>query len=69
MSDYTINNNKNELLFDGETFNLSEINSLLKKHNVELFTTITCPGEVKYSLSKEARIILKQLKEDKSTHA
>ncbi len=66
MAEYKINENKNEIVFEGAYFKLSEIKTILKKSNVELFRAITCPGEIKYALSEEAKSLMRQIKKDKN---
>ncbi len=69
MAEYKINKNSNEIIFEGVAFKLNEIKLLLKKQNTELYSVITCPGEIKYTLSREAKILLRQLKEAKNAES
>jgi len=69
MAEYKINKDSNEIIFEGVTFKLDEVKLLLKKQNAELYSAITCPGEIKFTLSREAKIILRQLKESNNAES
>ncbi len=64
MPEYKININKNEIMFDGISFKIDELKFLLKKHDAELFTTITCPGKIEYILTDEAKMFMRQKREE-----
>ena len=61
MPNYTIDKKTNKIFFEGESFDVDEIKDILSKYNYELFKTITCPGEVKYTLSHEAKQLMRTL--------
>ena len=64
MADYKININKNEIIYNGISFKVDELKLHLKKHGAELFKTITCPGKIKYVLTEEAKMLIRQKKGD-----
>ena len=65
MSEYRIDKSKNQIIYDGESFEIAEIKSLLKRNNAEMYKVISCPGEIKYVLTEEALFVLRQKKDEK----
>jgi len=59
MSVYKIKEAANEIIFEGRVFKLSEIQSILQRAGKQLYDTVTCPNEVRYLLSDEAKNILR----------
>ncbi len=65
MSSYQVDKKKNIISYDGKIFNLAEVRSILKSKNIEMFKTISCPNEIKFVLTEEAKSILILLAEKK----
>ena len=61
MPSYQIDIQKNIIKYKGETFKLSEIKTILKTTGAEMFASISCPNEVKYALTEEAKSVLNNL--------
>lgn len=65
MPSYQVDKKKNIISYDGKIFNLAEVRSILKSKNIEMFKTISCPNEIKFVLTEEAKSILILLAEKK----
>jgi hypothetical protein len=61
MSSYQIDIQKNIIKYKGETFKLSEIKTILKNTGAEMFISISCPNEIKYVLTEEAKSVMSNL--------
>ena len=61
MSSYQIDNQNDFIKYKGETFKLSKVKMILKNNGAEMFNAISCPNEIKYILTEEAKNVLRNL--------
>jgi len=61
MPSFEIDKQKNIIKYEGDKFKLDEVKAILKDRKAEMFNTITCPNEIKYVLTEEAKNVLRSL--------